>query len=267
MHLPLTMMKHKYARLVLLVKDGVNVKIHNNLMHEDLAVIWLSVLSGGKNVLKLGGLYREHQHLLMPKPNPSKSDQAQLDRWNLILAGWKRAASSKNCMLIGDTNIDYARWHNPDGAHLRCPQRLISQQNELRGSSDHNMISVILRTKDTISSPQVIRKRLWKKFCLSNYREEIKLIDWSPLTDSTDVNFMNNYFEQKLSEVLENFAPMCNIQIRIFFRNWLDGDCKDLMLIRDKQRELAKKSDLPEDWSHYRKLRNECTKKLKKIKN
>ena len=55
LHLPLTMIKHKYARLVLLVKDGVNIKIHKNLMHEDLAVIWLSVLSGGKSVLKLGG--------------------------------------------------------------------------------------------------------------------------------------------------------------------------------------------------------------------
>ena len=60
LHLPLTMSKHKYARLVLLVKDGVNIKIHKNLMHEDLAVIWLSVLSGGKSVLKLGGGYTEN---------------------------------------------------------------------------------------------------------------------------------------------------------------------------------------------------------------
>ena len=196
-------------------------------------------------------------------------------------------------MLIGDTNMDYVRWQNPDSAHLRMvqrtkeemeplgfvqiisgvtrtwrgqtdslidqcwlnrPQRLISQHNELRGSSDHNMISVIMRTKDKIHSPQVIRKRLWKFFSLTSYREEVKQIDWSPLTQSTDVNFMNNYFEQKLGEILDKYAPMCNVQIRIFFRNWLDNDCKNLMLKRDKQREIAKISDSSEDWSEYKKL-------------
>ena len=131
LHLPLTMSKHKYSRLVLLVKDGVNIKIHKNLMHEDLAVIWCSVLSGGKSVLKLGGVYREHQHLLKPKPNPSLTEQAQLNRWNLILHGWKRAASSKNCMFIGDTNLDFVRWHNPDKAHQKMILRTREEMEPL----------------------------------------------------------------------------------------------------------------------------------------
>ena len=105
-----------------------------------------------------------------------------------------------------------------DQCWINRPQRLISQQNELRGSSDHNMISVIYRTKDKIHSPQVIRKRLWKNFSLNKYREEVKNIDWSPLTKSTDVNFMNNFFEQKLVEILNKNAPMCNVQIRKKFQ-------------------------------------------------
>ena len=51
------------------------------------------------------------------------------------------------------------------------------------------------------------------------------------------------------------------------FRNWLDDDCKNLMLRRDKQREIAKISDLSDDWAEYKKLRNVCTKKLRKTKN
>ena len=214
LHLPLTMNKHHYSRIVLLVKNGVTVKIHPELMHEDLAVIWCSVMSGNKSVLKLGGVYREHRHLLKPKPNLSKTDQAQLDRWNLLLTGWKLAAKSKNCLLIGDFNLDYSRWNNAEGAQkkmiqrtkeemeplgfvqvisnitrtwhgqadsiidhcwLNSPQKLISHQNQFRGSSDHNMISVVMRSKDKITNPQVIRKRIWKNFSLASYREEVSL--------------------------------------------------------------------------------------------
>ena len=69
LHLPLTMGKHKYSRLVLLVKEGVDVEVQNNMMHEDLAMIWVSVKSGGRKIMKVGGVYREHQLLMKPKPN------------------------------------------------------------------------------------------------------------------------------------------------------------------------------------------------------
>ena len=82
LYLPDTMEKHNYACLVLLVKEGVEVAVHHELMHEDVASIWVSVRNGSKGVLKIGGVYREHRMLLKPKPNLSKSDQAQLERWN-----------------------------------------------------------------------------------------------------------------------------------------------------------------------------------------
>ena len=97
MHLPATMTKHHYSRIVLLVKNGLNIKVHNEWMNEDIAVIWISVNNGSRGSLKIGGVYREHRLLFKPKPNMTKTDAAQFDRWNTFLRGWKAAAKKKKC--------------------------------------------------------------------------------------------------------------------------------------------------------------------------
>ena len=92
LYLPLTMTKHKCAMIVLLARQEIDIKIHTEWMHEDVAVIWASVLNGNRSTIKVGGVYREHQMLLKAKPNPTKSDEAQLYRWNMFLKGWKKAS-------------------------------------------------------------------------------------------------------------------------------------------------------------------------------
>ena len=37
------MVKHGYARIALLAKEGLILELQNDLMHEDLAVIWISL--------------------------------------------------------------------------------------------------------------------------------------------------------------------------------------------------------------------------------
>ena len=108
------MTKHRYAIIVLLARQGIKLQIHNDIMHEDLAVIWLSVNYSVRKRMEIGGIYREHQHIFMPKPYPSLSDIAQLDRWNQILVGWKAAAKYSMCTIIGDMNLDYLKWQTPD---------------------------------------------------------------------------------------------------------------------------------------------------------
>ena len=217
LHLPSTVTKHKYARIVLLVREGIDVNIHRKMMHEDVAVIWVSVKTKKRSSMIIGGIYREHRLLLKGRNNDSKTEAAQLERWNHFLEGWKLAAQNKMCLLIGDTNLDYSRWNNPDPGHskmvqrmkdvlesaghvqiirgmTRCwpgqsdslvdqcwvnrPNRVISQQNEVRSSSDHNNISVLVRTKDRMTATQEVLKMTWKDFSPENFRNEIRKIDW-----------------------------------------------------------------------------------------
>ena len=77
----------------------------------------------------------------------------------------------------------------------------------------------------------------------------------------------NSIFEQKVSSALNTVAPMKVFQVRKNFKNWVDLELKNLMTRRDQTRELARRNDDFLHWQEYRKLRNECTKMLKKKKN
>ena len=306
-YIPEAMMrKHGYARIVLLVREGLDVHIHEELMHEDISVIWTNLKCSNRRSWKIGGVYREHQLLLKNKPNPTLAEGAQLSRWRKILAGWKLAARNSPCVLIGDTNIDYLRWQSPDQAHqklvdltkeeietlgftqviknhtrswrgqadslvdqcwLNHPEKLISHWNLTRGSSDHNQIGVVLRTKDKISAGQEILKRTWKNFDTDRYKLKVKNIDWSSLYNCKDINTANTIFEDKLGKILNEEAPWKCIQTRRNYRNWVTSEDKQNMTQRDQAREVARLTDNQHDWDHYRKLGNACSKTLKNRKD
>ena len=58
-------------------------------------------------------------------------------------------------------------------------------------------------------------------------------------------------------------APMKVTQVRKQHKSWISRDSTDLMAARDLARRKAQVSQLPEDWSNYRQLRNKCSAKCK----
>ena len=304
--LPSTMEKHKCARLVLLVRDGINVTLNTKMMHEDVQVIWVSVNIGRRSNMKVGGVYREHQMLLKGKPNPTKTEEAQIDRWNKFLHGWKLASKDKMCILTGDTNLDYMRWQNPEQGHkkmvqrtkdiieeaghtqmvrgpTRCwpgqadslvdqcwvslPQRIVSCTNEVRASSDHNLVSTLVRTKDKLAGSQEILKRTWKNFSLDNFRLEVSQLDWTTFHETENLDILNTIFEENVNSALEKVAPLKSVQIRKNHRNWVDLELKQLMASRDSLRETARQSSSQLDWDNYKITRNRCNKMLLRKKH
>ena len=55
-HLPSTMIKHKYARIVLLSKEGIDTQLHKNMMNDDIAVIWVSIKTNKRSNMIIGGI-------------------------------------------------------------------------------------------------------------------------------------------------------------------------------------------------------------------
>ena len=253
LHYPGTLSKHHYTRLVLLVKNELNVTVRNDLMHEDVAAIWVSIRNGNKKSMIIGGVYREHRLLCQPKPNLTVDDAAQLRRWNYFLELWKKAARTNMCVLVGDTNLDFLRWENPhpnqekmvertkevaeesgfsqlikgvtrtwrgqvdsllDQCWVNNPQRVISHENEVRGRSDHNLITVLLRTKDRYPSSQELFKRQWKNFDPVHFRTLVSQIDWKFFNETKNVELKNSIFEEKINDILDSLAPYKNIQLR-----------------------------------------------------
>ena len=52
------MLKHKYAGIILLVREGIDLKIHNEMMHEDIAAIWIGIQYSARKRMRSGGVYR-----------------------------------------------------------------------------------------------------------------------------------------------------------------------------------------------------------------
>ena len=306
LHYPTAMMsKHKYARIVLLAKNELDIKIEENLMNEDISAIWLSLAYAGNRRMKIGGIYREHRLLFQADPNPTKTDGAQLTRWNTILARWKTAARDPLCTVIGDLNLDFLNWQDPTPAHAsmiartkdeietrgftqiirghtrtwrqqrdslldHCwvtkPDRVINWENTPRGSSDHNYISVTMRTKDKVINCQETTKRLWKNFVPQLFKDKIGTLDWSEFYTCQNIDILNAIFVEKVGTILGEMAPMKSFQTRKSYSNWMDSDILEKMKARDNLRDTAKDTNSNEDWCAFKKARNNCTKILREKK-
>ena len=61
--LPSTMVSLKHARIILLVKNGLDVHVLREHMDTDTATIWIRIGSSKSRSVIIGGIYREHQQL------------------------------------------------------------------------------------------------------------------------------------------------------------------------------------------------------------
>ena len=306
MHLPSTMSSQNHARIIVLVRNDLNVHIMRDHMDLDTAAIWLRIGSS-KNALIIGGVYRQHQILGEAEKELTKSELVILQekRWSKILKKWKAVSRGKNCILIGDTNLDHLRWSDPEShlvsmveetkdiiensgfsqlitGHTRswrqqadslldqiwsnCPQRTVRTYNETRSSSDHNVVGIDIAMKDIKVGGVNVVKRLWKNFDKDKFQQSLRVIDWNVILSETDVNIANSKFEDLLGEAIDKAAPMKTVQTRTKFNSWISAETKVKMKERDTARDKAKATDEDLDWTEYRSRRNDCTARQHKDK-
>ena len=295
-----------YSRLILLVKEGVKVSIMDECMDVTIPAIWVKIISRGRKPLVVGGLYREHHLLLQPQPNNTDMRHLQNARWKKSLTGWTKAARNTKCVLIGDLNLDYVKWADPDYRNKRmvqdtkdtieqlgfcqiisevtrawpgtpsslvdhiwtnAPGCIMTTKNSVRSASDHNHISAILRTKDREEMKHETTRRNRKDMDIKEYKRRISILDWSDFLNCQDINLLNSTFVDKVGGILDELAPLRTYQMRRRHINWLSNEMKSEMRMRDLSRETARRTGEARHWSLYRKLRNKCSKNLIKSKN
>ena len=63
--LPKTMEYLKYSRIVLLVKNGVEIEVLNSCMEKDISAIWVKIGKVGRKPLVVGGVYTVEQEIAL----------------------------------------------------------------------------------------------------------------------------------------------------------------------------------------------------------
>ena len=158
-----------------------------------------------------------------------------------------------------DSLVDQS-WTNSQGS-------IISHFNEVRSFSDHNVIGVVIRSKDRVENGHEVERRSWKKLDIEMFKEKIGKINWDEYYRETDVNLLNDMLENTIRGALDELAPMKGFQQRKGHVNWMNNDLKEMMKMRDDSREVARRTKRIEDWNDYRKNRNKCNKELKRTKD
>ena len=77
------------------------------------------------------------------------------------------------------------------------------------------------------------------------------------------MNVATEKLVSKLTNILDELAPIKTIQTRSKCVPWLEEDTKDLQKKRNATQEKAAQSNDPEDWRNYRSLRNQVTAKVR----
>ena len=142
MILPKTFEEQNVARLVLLHKEEMQVKLMPELMDKSVAAVWLKIGHRGRKPIVLAGYYREHQYILQDDRDDSGNPARQLDRLTKFVEAWKKAEKGNDVIVLGDVNLDYGKWSQPDQSHARMVDKI---KNEVETLGFFQMVEKVTR--------------------------------------------------------------------------------------------------------------------------
>ena len=301
---PLTVNVHNLSRLVLLVRDGIDVTLETDLMDDQVTSIWVKLSRKGAGRILIGGVYREHRFLHQPDDSSNHPGE-QLRRWNIFLSQVERASTNTSCHVIGDCNLDYIKWTTPDQRHEQMvtatkntletlgfaqliegatrswpgqadscidhlwtneAEKITSWTNLVKSVGDHNWIMATLRLNGKESRKLETHRRCYKNFDPAEYRRRLETIDWGELYKMENIDVANDFLESRILEIMDELCPMKVIQYRSNYKPWVTEATKEKMLERDNAMKLARSTGDPANWKHYRALRNRVNTEVDKDK-
>ena len=75
-----------------------------------------------------------------------------------------------------------------------------------------------------------------------------------------------NKFNEKILVILEELAPLKKVTLRRNFAPWLNSDLKASIKVRNRLHQLARNQRTPEDWTNWKRYRNDLKMKLRNAK-
>ena len=142
---------------------------------------------------------------------------------------------------------------------------MLNSQNIVNGTTDHNIIELMIKLKGKINTPVEVQRRSLKNWDLERYKEKIKNINWTKLYQQSDISLAYNVFE---TEILEHSGQRSSndnsaSQDKVIKTGSL---LKQRIKLKSEiqLREKARLSSEATDWRNYRKQRNLCTASLRK---
>jgi len=114
---------------------------------------------------------------------------------------------------------------------------------------------------------RTIKCRNYARYTPNDLRNDISNVDWTPIYQLSSVESAVQMFTSTLQTIFDTHAPLIEKRIKGRPCPWLNADVKKKMNNREQLLRKARKSKDSSDWQAYKRLRNECTKDVKKAKS
>ena len=88
-------------------------------------------------------------------------------------------------------------------------------------------------SKNAVDGIRYVRKRSYKTFDESEFREAVKKIRWYDIYSCQDVDLAVDALTTKLTEILDVMAPVKTFQVRKKYAAWVSSDTKEKVKARD----------------------------------
>ena len=223
---------------------------------------WERALNTGLEVLVVGDMNINHLDWSLPTSQQS-SQTAKLRPLIAELFNKIFPHSVSQCVTVPTR---FMQGNSPtalDHFYTNRPEKLSVVQTQFCGASDHKLIFATRYSKIVKKSARYVKKRCYKNFDSMEFISEVEKISWLDVYLCDDIGKAVDIFSHKFLRVLDQFAPVKTIQCRTKYAPWLSNETKQLINDRNVAQSDAAKSQNTNDWSRFKKIRNEVTKRLK----
>ena len=132
--------------------------------------------------------------------------------------------------------------------------------------SDHSLIFAVRKIGTPRGNPRFIESRSFKNFDQNRFKLDLQNANWPPIGS---VNNANDYWSKWKSiflEIVDKHAPCRTKKVRSRPSPWITSEIKKQMYSRDKLKKKAMKTNKPEIWDDYKKIKNNVNKAVKRTK-
>ena len=121
-----------------------------------------------------------------------------------------------------------------DHLYTNKPDKLSPVTTHFHGGSDHKMVFTVRYAKSMSRNVRYITKRCFKHFDEEAFSKEVKELKWFDVYSCNDVNIATGLLTEKLTSVLDRFAPIKTVQVKGRYAPWLTDTTKSAMNQRDR---------------------------------
>lgn len=271
------------------VKNNLHTTIRNDLAMFGLESVWVEIRAKCNKHVLVGVFYR---------PPDSCANV-----YNLIEHSLDQAVDTgvENIVILGDFNENYLVDTNTRMKNIIARYDMVQYIDEpthftelssscldLVIANNRNVIDLVHGGQSFLDantrfhcptygiikiekpSQTCFKRRIWlyERGDFDSYRNILSNVDWESfiINANNDVDFLVNSLTDLILKTATETIPNKIITVRKLDPPWMNNEIRRAIRKRDRFHKRAKKSDFPEHWSKFRKIRNRTVNLVRKQK-